>query len=237
MKLSNLLFPPPFNARHYKRTFVSSPDDEKSGASRDLIEFALKAVAKTLEVDIADLCGRLPQDKWHPDFWPGEHYRLLAGLVALLQPRIVVEIGTERGLSALCLKKYLPPAGKVITFDIVPWRAFSNTYLREEDFADGRLNQEIADLSKPQVFEKYKSLIREADLIFADGPKDGKFEWVLASHLNAVLTEKSTYVVFDDIRDLNMLKFWRELPWPKLDLTSFGHWTGTGLVHWGSKNI
>jgi hypothetical protein len=36
--------------------------------------------------------------------------------------------------------------------------------------------------------------------------------------------------MFDDTRLPSMLKFWRELDYPKLDFTSFGHWSGTGLV-------
>ncbi|MGH7312141.1 MAG: hypothetical protein ACREJV_03130 [Candidatus Rokuibacteriota bacterium] len=30
----------------------------------------------------------------------------------------------------------------------------------------------------------------------------------------------------------NMLAIWREIRMPKLDVTSFGHWSGTGLVEW-----
>lgn len=36
--------------------------------------------------------------------------------------------------------------------------------------------------------------------------------------------------LFDDIRVWNMLAIWRGIRRPKLDLTSFGHWSGTGLV-------
>ena len=39
-------------------------------------------------------------------------------------------------------------------------------------------------------------------------------------------------MIFDDIKDLNMLRFWRRLAKPKLELMSFGHWTGTGLTLW-----
>jgi hypothetical protein len=42
-------------------------------------------------------------------------------------------------------------------------------------------------------------------------------------------------LIFDDIRVWNMLEFWREIRMPKLDLTSFGHFSGTGVVQW--KNI
>ena len=37
-------------------------------------------------------------------------------------------------------------------------------------------------------------------------------------------------VMLDDIRLWRMLSFWQDIPRPKLDLTSFGHWSGTGLV-------
>ena len=38
--------------------------------------------------------------------------------------------------------------------------------------------------------------------------------------------------VFDDIRQWTMLAIWRAVQRPKLDLTSFGHWSGTGLIDW-----
>ena len=37
-------------------------------------------------------------------------------------------------------------------------------------------------------------------------------------------------ILLDDIRLWKMLKIWREISMPKLDLTSFGHWSGTGIV-------
>ncbi|MGQ9662948.1 MAG: O-methyltransferase [Kiritimatiellia bacterium] len=232
MKLSKLLFRPPFKARHFKRTFVASPDDERSRSNRALIEFTVAVVQKTLDIDISDICRRKPSGEWSPEFWPGEHYRLLAGIVAHMQPKTVIEIGTETGLSALCLSKYLPSDGRLITFDLIPWQNIPNTYLRPEDFTHGRLKQELADLSDGKQFLKYASLISRADLIFVDGPKDGKFEPAFASHLSTIQFDRPPYVLFDDIRDLNMLRFWRELSYPKLDISSFGHWTGTGLVSW-----
>jgi hypothetical protein len=41
-------------------------------------------------------------------------------------------------------------------------------------------------------------------------------------------------VVFDDIRVMNMVATWRRIARPKLDLTSFGHWSGTGLIDWNA---
>lgn len=232
MKLSKILFPPPFQARHYKRTFIASPDDEAAHASPALIETALACARKTLEVDVSDICGRVTRRDWDPGLWPGEHYRLLAGLAAHLRPETVVEIGTETGLSALCLLKYLPPHGSLTTFDLVPWQEIDGTYLVPGDFADGRLRQELIDLAVPEAFAQHAALFAQADFIFVDGPKDGRFEPALAARLDTVEFTRPPYVLFDDIRDLNMLRFWRELRKPKLDISSFGHWTGTGLVRW-----
>jgi len=145
----------------------------------------------------------------------------------------VIEIGTLSGLSALSLMKYLPADGQLVTFDIVPWPEIPGTCLKEEDFAEGHLRQVIANLADPAQFKAHAPLLAKADLLFVDGPKDRKFEPAFAALLDTIAFEKPPWVVFDDIRDMNMLRFWRMLDKPKLDLSSFGHWTGTGLVRWG----
>jgi len=122
--------------------------------------------------------------------------------------------------------------GKVVTFDLIPWDQVANGILKEEDFVADRLRQEIGDLSQPAVFKKYADVITQADLLCLDGPKDGKFEPQLAEFLDTLPFDKPPWVFFDDIKDLHMLRFWRELDKPKLDFTSFGSWTGTGLVSW-----
>jgi len=233
MKLSKLITPCPFAARHYKRTFVGSADDQVSHPSRSVIELAIQLIKETQDVDISDICKRLhPKRAKVVQTWPGEHYRLLAGAVAVLKPMMIVEVGTETGLSALCLMKNLPPGGKVITFDLIPWNEIDNGILKDEDFASGSLKQEIGDLSKPAVFKKYADTIAQADVLFLDGPKDGKFEPRIAELLNTLPFKTPPWVLYDDIKDLHMLRFWRELKKPKLDFTSFGSWTGTGLVSW-----
>src|SRR5205085_8915198 len=134
--------------------------------------------------------------------------RLLAALVKLLQPKRVVEIGTFRGLSALALKKYLPAAGKLDTFDIVPWNSIPETCLHAKDFQDDRLRQQIGDLSDPAVFELHRSVIQETELLFVDGPKDGVFERKFLQQLETVDFHKPLLVVIDDIRFWNMLAIW-----------------------------
>src|SRR3954469_15894392 len=105
---------------------------------------AAKVAAR--QVDFSDLAAR-PNCKPWLTVWPGEHYKLLAGLMNVLQPRVAVEIGTAEGLSALAMKKYLPEHGNVVTFDIIPWDQISDTILTSEDFSDGKLQQRLGDLA------------------------------------------------------------------------------------------
>src|SRR6202045_5090347 len=83
-----------------------------------LIDLALRAAQEAWRTELPDLSGRVAADG--NDFtriWPGEHYRLLAALVKLLEPKRIVKVGTFRGLSALALKKFLPAGGPLVTFD------------------------------------------------------------------------------------------------------------------------
>ena len=82
----------------------------------------------------------------------------------------------------------------------------------------------------------YEQLIRESEIIFVDGPKDGVFERKLIDNLIAMDLKQNPLIIFDDIRVWNMIKIWREIDHPKLDIISFGHWTGTGLVDWNPDN-
>ena len=44
------------------------------------------------------------------------------------------------------------------------------------------------------------------------------------------LTKKPRWLFLDDIRFTSELLSWRRIQSPKIDLTSFGHFSGTGLV-------
>jgi predicted O-methyltransferase YrrM len=199
---------------------------------RRLMELALEACrVAAREVDFSDLAGR-PNCKIWLTVWPGEHYKLLAGLVKVLRPAVAMEIGTAEGLSALAMKKYMPAGGKVVSFDIVPWDQISDTILRADDFADLGIQQRLGNLADREVFEANRQLIESVEFLFIDGPKDNNFEWKLLEYLKTVKFRRPPVIVFDDTRLWSMLKFWRELPYPKLDLTSFGHSSGTGLVQW-----
>jgi hypothetical protein len=118
----------------------------------------------------------------------------------------------------------------VVTFDLVPWRRYPQAVLREDDFADGRLIQHVDDLSVPEAAARHGDLLASADLIFVDAAKDGRQEQVFLDLFEGTPFRGRPIVIFDDIRQWKMLRIWRDIRRPKLDVTSFGHWSGTGLV-------
>ncbi|MFZ5443816.1 MAG: methyltransferase [Myxococcota bacterium] len=231
--VTNVVLPPPVEARHAEYSMLLSADDERWGPTPRLFDVALAAVQAARTVDVSSLAPRVPTGIRFAEVWPGEHYKLLAGLVKTLGAKNVIEIGTATGLSALTLLLELPAGGKVTTFDVVPWpRYVDGTVLTEGDFADGRLVQVLDDLQEPSVIEKHRALLENADFIFVDAAKDGVMEQRFIENFRRLRFKNSPIVMFDDIRVWNMLAIWRRLDRPKLDLTSFGHWSGTGLVDW-----
>ena len=71
-----------------------------------------------------------------------------------------------------------------------------------------------------------------ADFIMCDGPKDGVFERTVYSLLSTLnFPSKPRWLLLDDIRFTSEMTSWRLICSPKVDLTSFGHFSGTGLVN------
>jgi predicted O-methyltransferase YrrM len=199
-----------------------------------LLDLAARSIEHARHEDLSDIDARMPHEPRWPNLWPGEHYRLLAGMVATLRPSVVVEIGTYQGLGALALAKRLPPGGKVFTFDVVPYDRVPEHCFRPSDFegAGGSITQIIADLVSRDAQERHRALIESAELIFVDAAKDGRMEKEFLDYFERLRFRTPPIVVFDDIRVWNMLGIWHRVRRPKLDLTSFGHHTGTGLIDW-----
>lgn len=227
------LFPSPVQARHMEYSMLYSEDDSIARPSERIIDISLFAINYARKTDLSDVCKRLQGRFNYPDdtinLWPGEHYRLLAAFMQVLLPKNVIEIGTGEGLSALSMLKYLPSDGKIYSFDIVPWFEYPRKCLNEQDFIDGRLEQIVEDLGNRDQFKRYEDLLCNADFFFIDAAKDGVLERRLIRNIETITFKTKPIFVFDDIRLWNMLAIWRELKWPKLDLTSFGHWCGTGV--------
>ncbi len=220
----------PFKARHIELSLVASQDDAPIKLDRSLLDLSLKALQAAAETHLTFSDAR---DLKNPyvNCWPGENYRLLAGFMKVLQPRRIIEIGTEKGFGTLAMREALPPGGKILTFDIRPWSP-DYSVITQQDIAGGAVVPLKEDLSRPEVAARYAKELKETDFLFIDAAKDGVQERVFLENFRAVGLKKGAILFFDDIRLWNMLAIWREISMPKLDLTGLGHWSGSGVVLW-----
>ncbi len=210
---------------------VSFFHENKVQHNQFLMDVAFAAINDANLNSLADLAAEKShlKDSIYYDLFPGEHYRLLRSLVSILGSRNIIEVGTFSGMGTVSLVKGMGDDGHVTTFDLIPWDQF-DTHLSKDLFGQEKVTQILADLSDPEEFAKYQELLSRADLIFCDAPKDGVFEYKFLDFLTTIKFRSKCLLVLDDIRFLNMISLWWSIESPKLDLTSFGHWSGTGLV-------
>ena len=221
----------PVSSEHWRLSVISPPRPTQPDAA--LLRFCLRAVSRAMDVSFAELGARSAGAARYLELFPGEHYKLLAGIVGCLQDEggqlPIVEIGTFTGLSALAMASQLRN-GKITTYDLVPWTSLQgDAALRAEDFSSGTIEQRLGDLADSRFFSENAATLSDARLIFMDGPKDGVFEYRFLRLLRAIPRTTKCLLVMDDIHVWNMLGLWSELDLPKVDMTSFGHWSGTGL--------
>jgi len=218
----------PPGASDWRPSLIASLADDPASQQPFDLNWILKAVAKASAIRLKEMPGLI--DSFYYNIFPGEHYRLLAGILQQLQPQLIIDIGTFTGMSARVICDNAPSTAYIHSFDLISWTNFSS-HLNIADFEANRLQQHLENLADPIVFERFFPLLNQADLIFCDAPKDGLFEPnFLALLAAAPLSSRPRWLLLDDIRFVQMVNCWRSIASPKLDLTSFGHWSGTGLV-------
>lgn len=160
---------------------------------------------------------------------PGEHYRYLAAICKVKQPKTIIEIGTGSGISTKVFYEF--SNAKIYSFDIFDI-TLENSYLSEDEFNSNKLDLINENLIEKEVFHKYKKIIENADLIFLDASKSGILEDKLLKNFSTITFKSdSTLLVIDDIKFLTMFKVWEKIKSEKFDASSLAHWSGTGLVN------
>jgi hypothetical protein len=144
-----------------------------------------------------------------------EHYKLLAYFSTIFNNQIILDIGTNRGTSSIAMS--YNPTNKVISYDLVN--------ILELKYIPSNIEHRLGDFTQ----EKYKEEVMSSPLIMLDTDHDGPFEHHVYNFLKEIGWEG--YLLLDDIF-LNepMKEFWNSITHTKYDLTSVGHWSGTGLV-------
>ena len=217
-------------ARHQIPSIAASLDDTYNCYTPSLFSMILAAaqIANENGIDVLDVRDG-PGERYYK-VWPGEHYRLLYGICKVINPKLIIEIGTSTGMSAAAMLCGMPDTCHLVTFDIMAWKDFGSSWLNDDDFNSGRIIQQICDLGDESKFAEFAAEFAMADFIFIDGPKNITFENNLLKYISEQNSKQSRFVMFDDIKGPLMDRFWREIRHPKFDITSFGHWSGTGII-------
>jgi caffeoyl-CoA O-methyltransferase len=124
--------------------------------------------------------------------------QLLQTLVAVMQPRLVVEVGTYAGYSALAMAAALPPGGRVVTLEINDAHAdFAQRHFDASPIADR------VELRRGPALESLARLDGPYDLVFIDADKGGYPDYYEATL--AKLSPHGLIVADNTLRDGEVL--------------------------------
>jgi hypothetical protein len=154
---------------------------------------------------------------------PGmEHYHLLQTLSREIKGQEIIDIGTWMGASALALAANT--TNTVHSFDLVhshPLPVRQNIVYHLANIVNDTPER-----------EQWKDRILASPLIFLDiDPHEGKDEYIFYEWLRD--NQYKGRVICDDIHHFKAMRdnFWSKIPEKfKTDLTSRGHWSGTGMI-------
>lgn len=94
--------------------------------------------------------------------------RLLETLVFALRPKLVVEIGTYAGVSALAMAAGLPEGGRIVTLELDDAHAdFAQRHIDASPYADR------IEIRRGPALESLRALDGPYDLVFIDADKTG----------------------------------------------------------------
>ena len=98
--------------------------------------------------------------------------RLLEFLVFLARPRLVLEIGTYSGYSALSMAQTLPEGGRIITCELDPERVrFAERHIADAGMADR------IEVREGPALATIETLDGPFDLVFIDADKGGYLDY------------------------------------------------------------
>lgn len=117
--------------------------------------------------------------------------RFLSFISKLQQPRLIVEIGTYTGYSALCLAEGLHPEGKLISIDVnEETSCFAKSFIAKTEYAN-KIELILADAK-----EYIPTLKESIDLVFIDADKKNYLTYY---HLMIVKIKSGGLIIADNV--------------------------------------
>ena len=187
-------------------------------------------------IDDIDLSPLYPYLTWNPQYLqfftqkPGQEVYKLLGYISMHSSGVIADIGTQFGSSALALS--LNNEVSVDTYDKIKHVPDTNQQVQT---ISNKSNIKYKIMSAQSVMSK----LVESNIIFLDiNTEDGSEEIKI---INALLELNfQGILIIDDIKLTKIMEHvWSSVPkqLKKIDVTEFGHWSGTGIVVYNPKNI
>jgi predicted O-methyltransferase YrrM len=158
-----------------------------------------------------------------------EHYRLLSYFSTLFNNSNIIDIGSHKGYSSLALS--YNKTNTIYSFDIVDNIRQNIKYVNNIHFF-------YDNLFENDGREKWKDIILSCPFIFMDvDPHNGNMELDMYNFLKSI--DYNGFIICDDIWYFKEMRdnFWYKIIYEeRYDVTSLGHWSGTGIINM-NKNI
>lgn len=117
--------------------------------------------------------------------------RFLSFISKLLQPKLIVEIGTYTGYSALCLAEGLHPEGKLISIDVnEETSSFAKSFIAKTQYSN-QIELVLADAK-----EFVKTINEPIDFVFIDADKKN---YLMYYHLVIDKLNKGGLIIADNV--------------------------------------
>ena len=138
----------------------------------DIIEKRLQEYAEKHTTEESPLLAKINRDTYahvlSPRMLSGQlQGRVLSMISCMIRPRVILEIGTYTGYSAICMAEGLQENGKLITIDInEELYDRVSAYFRDAGL-EGRIDYRIGNATQiiPEISERF-------DLVFIDADKE-----------------------------------------------------------------
>jgi len=158
---------------------------------------------------------------------PGrEIYKLLAYLSCEIKCKKIIDIGTYMGFSSVALA--YDDSKEVHSFDVHNWFPDDDTVTAT---SKDNIEFHICD-----CVDELSGLLEDCRLVLIDIDHMGDGE---AEILDVLRREGlKGYAILDNINVNNQMKeLWASIKEDKLDISSVGHWVGTGIVCFGDYKV
>jgi predicted O-methyltransferase YrrM len=196
-------------------------------AARELRRYAPLLAKESENLKAKELVNILYSPNWERFFWIKQVKKEIEGLVeavAALQPKIIVEIGTNMGGSLFCFTKVAQPNALIISIDLPEGLGGGGYPLYRSNFYQSFASQKQKmllwrlDSHKEHTLTQLKKILngQKIDFLFLDGDHSYEgikqdFEWY------APLVKSGGIIAFHDIKPslpdnwIQVGRFWNEI--------------------------